>query len=207
MGILMAFFLFEQKLKNQTQYSLVSIQYLYSQRCGDFNSTDLNFVKLLNLIFSSKHFIISILDHQNYIFMIFEFGEIYICGKTGKTRMCFQSTNLRTVSHFISRNKTYFMFYFEIRNNFAVYHIPSGEIFIFENSSLKSILLNPNSELDYNFFKNNGTSSRFADSKDYLFNQMMTQICKIRSNQISKALNPDLNKILNEIHVDKIQIL
>jgi len=173
-------FSIEQKLENQKQYSNVSIQYLSSQRYEEYNSTDRSFIKLLNLIFSSKHFIASILNHQNYIFMIFHAGQISICGKTGKISICLQ----RTTNHFISRNVTYFMAFFETNNNFAIYHLPSGEIFYFQNSCLKSILLNPNSKVDYDFLKNNGKSSGLVDSKDSLFNQMMMHICKIKVNYL-----------------------
>ena len=72
-------------------------------------------------------------------------------------------------------------------NNFGVYHIASGEVFCFENSSLKSILLNPDANLDHDFLKQNGKFSGFADSKEHLFDQMMTHM-KIEVSESTKPL-------------------
>jgi hypothetical protein len=192
------FFSIEQKLKNHKQYSIMSLNHLFSP--GNFNSTDL---KLLNLIFSPKNFITSILNHQNYIFMIFQAGQISMCGKTGTMHICvFKVTNCtRAISHFISKDKTYFMSYFEKGNNYVVYHISSGEIFCFENTSLKSTLLNLNSKLDYNFLKNNGKSSRFVDTTNYLFNQRMTTLTvfKIDVDEMSKDRYSDFYELLKDI--------
>jgi len=180
------FFSIEQKLQNQKQYLIVSTTNLIFQFCGDLNLIDINFIKLLNFRFSSKHFMTSILNHKHYIFMIFQGGQIFLCGKTGKAHICVFKAKSCTpaISHFISREKTYFMSYFEKKNNFVVYHISSGEIFCFENSKLKSILLNPNSKLDYNFLKNNGKSSRFLNSEDNL----SSNICIIDIDEMSKPI-------------------
>ena len=140
------FFSIEQKLEKQKQYSIVSIQNLYCQHY----KTD---TKLLNLIFSSKHFITLILNHHNNISILFQRGELSICGKTGKLRFCSQKTKLHPISFFISENKTYLMSHIETSDTFVVFHISSGKIFSFKNLSLKSIFLNPNSKLDYEFLK------------------------------------------------------
>lgn len=173
---------------------------MYSQICGDFNSSDISFIQILNLIFSSKNLITSFLNNQNYIYIIFQAGQIAICGKTGETKICFRPTRIKSISHFISKTKTYFISYIEQYDNFIVYHITSGELFLFVNSSLKSILLNSNSKLDYEFFKNNGKSSGFVNSKDHLFVQMMHHICNIKYSQISDVFSkPRFKTILNEI--------
>jgi hypothetical protein len=92
-----------KKKKKEKEYSIVSIQNLVFPHY----STD---IKLLHSIFSSKYFITLILNHHNNIFILFQKGEISICGKTGKIRFCFQKTNLHPpISFFISENKTYLM--------------------------------------------------------------------------------------------------
>jgi hypothetical protein len=197
------FFFIEEKLENQTQYSTVSAQQLFSKRFADLDSTDASFIKLLNLTFSSKHFITFILNHHNNnIFILFQAGEIFICGKTGKIRMGFHCNNLINISHFMSHDKTYLMSFLETSANFIVYHIVSGELFLFENSSnLKSILLHQNSKLGYDFFKNNGKSLGFVHAKDFLYLQMMTHIMKIKVNETSEKLNSNsVNDLLNKIN-------
>jgi hypothetical protein len=198
------FFSIEQKLENEKQYSIVKIHDLFSE----YYSTDISFRKLVSLIFCSKQFITFILTHDNNIFILFQGGEISICGKTSNIRICFQNINEVHPSYFISTNKTYFMSYLETSNTFVIYHISSGEIFFFENSSLKSIFLNSNSKLDYDFLKNNGKSSGFVDSKNYLFNQIICHFCNVTSNKISKFLNPNqFNEILSEINkIRKIKL-
>jgi len=176
------FFTIEQKLESQKEYSIVSIQNLFSQ----YYPNDLSFIKLLRLKFCAKQFITIILNHQNYIFIIFQEGQISICGKTGKTRLCFQHDKFRPILFFISRNKSYFISYRE--SDCVVYHISSGEIFCFKNSSLKSILLNPNSKLNYDFLKENGKLCGFVNSEK-LFNQMVIHICEISFGEVSVALN------------------
>ena len=197
-------FSIEQKLENQKHYSLVSIASLFVLNCRDFNSINMpeRFFQVLNWTFSSKNFISSILNHQNSIFITFQAGQIFICGETGESSMCIQSNKTKEICHFISKNKTYFISYLKTSEHFVVYHISSGEIFVFENSSLKSIFLNPNYDLDYNFLKNNGKSSGFANSKDYLINQMMTHlshIWEINYSIFPKTLNPRFNDILNAL--------
>jgi hypothetical protein len=188
------FFSIEQKLEHK--YVIVSLQNLFSQQYP----TDTYFIKLLDLIFSPKYFITFISTHQNDIFIIFQAAQIFICGKTGHVRWCCQPNNLRKMTYFIPGNKTYFMSYLEPHDKFVVYHISSGEIFIFEiSSNLKSIFMNPNSKLDYDFLKNNGKSSGFVDSTNYLFNQMMAKICEITHGTMGKTSNQKLNEILNEI--------
>jgi len=167
------FFSIEKKLDNQQkQYSMIKIKHLFFQHY----STEINYIKLLNLIFSSKNFITSILNHENNIFIIFEQGQIFICGKTGRVRWYCQPT----ISRFISGNTAYFMSYFEENNDSVVYHIASGEIFCFKNSSLKSLFLHSNSKVDYTFLKNNGKSSGFVND------------------DLSKNFIPQLNEILNK---------
>ena len=170
------FFSIEQKLKKQKQYSIVNVQDLISQRFSTDLGRDSTGIELLNLIFSSKHFITLILNHHNNICILFQNGEIFICGKTGKTRVCFQKTKLHPISFFISENKTYLMLHIETSDTFVVFHIFSGKIFCFKNLSLKSIFLNPNSKLDYEFLKTNGESFQFVNSKDYLYHEMMCHI-------------------------------
>jgi len=186
------FFSIEQKFEKQ--YSIVKLQKVFMQTLA----IDFRVINLLSWIFSSKHFITFILNHQNNVFIIFKEGQILICGKTGKVSMCFQRDKLLLTSHFISRNKTFFMSYRKHNDNFVVYHISSGEIFSFSNS-LKSIFLNPNSILDYKFFKSNGISFGLIHSNDSLFNQMMGHICKIQN--LSKVSNPNrFDEVLNELH-------
>jgi hypothetical protein len=188
------FFSIEQKLEKQKQYSITSIEKLLSQS----QVADINYMILVKSTFSFKHFITIILNHYGNIFMIFKEGQIFICGKTGKVNVFFQSRKLHPIYHFISKKKVYLMSYGETNNNFFVYHISSGEIFCFENS-LKFILLNPNSDLDYDFLKNNGKSSEFLkEQDDFLLDQMTTDICLITSDS---SLNPNrFKEILNEIY-------
>jgi len=195
------FFSIEQKLQNEKQYTIMSIQTLFFKNCKTSNTSDSNTTKLLNLIFSSKHFITSILNQQDYISIIFQAGEILICGKTGKARMSCYNDESKTIFHFLPENKSYFMYIFEISNTFVVYHISSGELFYFDNySSLKSIFLNPNSIVDYDFFKNNAKSSKFANSTNFLSRQMMTYIYKMKVNKLSMLSHPkQVNEVLNEI--------
>jgi hypothetical protein len=165
------FITIEQKCLTLNQYSIVKIQELliFTKHCKTFNSNNTNFIKFLNLIFSSKHFITSILNDESYISIIFQAGEISLCGQTGKTRMYYKcNPSVQSLSHFIPRNKTYFISFLETCDDFIVYHISSRELFSFENSSLKSIVLNPNSKLDYNFFKKNGKFSGFLNPKHFV---------------------------------------
>jgi len=198
------FFSIEQKFLTSKKYSIVSIQYLLSQNCKDFNSNNLPFIKLLDLIFSSKHFITSLLHHENNIFMIFQTGEISFCGKTGKTRIFFQSNQFETISHFISEHKTYFISFYESSHNFVAYHIASRELFVFENSFLKSTVLNPSSKLDYDFFKKNGKFSGFVNSKHFVSMQTLSHLCEMSNTEIeidrsTVVLDPNfVNEILND---------
>jgi len=173
----------EQKLENQKQYSIVSIHKLFYQRY----SNNVNFIKLSSVKFSLKNFIAFILNHHNNIFILFQEGQIFICGKTGNFRACFQNNKPSTIFHFMSRNNTYYMSYLETTNDFVIYHISSGEIFCFMNSSLRSIFLNPNSNLDYDFLKKNGKSSGFVNPTEFLLSQMSTHICVLNC----KILNPN----------------
>jgi len=151
------FFSIERKLENEKNYKIVGINKLFFQH----HLTEISFIRLLNLIFSSENFITSILNLENNIFIIFQAGKILICGKTGQVRWWCQPT----ISHFICGNNAYFMSHFEENHDFVVYHLSSGEIFCFKNNlSLKSVFLisNSNWQLDYNFLKNNGKSSGFV---------------------------------------------
>jgi len=186
----------EQKCLTLNQYSTVTIQDLLlfikpcKVSCEQFNSNNRNLIKFLNLIFSSKYFITSILNDENYISIIFQAGEISLYGKTGKTRMYYKcNQSVQSLSHFIPRNKTYFISFFETSDAFIVYHISSRELFSFENSSLKSIVLNPNSKLDYNFFKKNGKFSGFLNPKHFVSLQMISQSVTIYPNVVDEMLN------------------
>jgi len=183
-------FYIEKKLKNQKQYSVVSIQSLFSQ----YFSIDISLANILNLIFSTKHFITFILNQDNEIFIIFQLGQIAICGKTGKIQMGFQSNILCPLSFISEISKTYFMAFLEKSNNIIFYHIASAEIFCFQ-----CIFGNPNSKLDYDFLKNNKKKSfELVDSQNCLFNQMVTHIYKIKCDEILKTPN-GFNEILNAI--------
>jgi len=163
----------EQKCLILNQYSTVTIQdLLFSRHCKNFNS-NISLIKFFNLIFSSKYFITSILNDESYISIIFQAGEIFLCGKTGKTKIFYKCNEFKSRSYFISRNTTYIISFLETSDDFVVYHISSRELFSCENSSLKSIVLNPNSKLDYNFFKKNGKFSGFAKPTDFLYKQIM----------------------------------
>jgi len=127
----------EQKILILNQYLIVNIQdlFLSVQHCKTFNSSNINLINLLK-IFSSKYFITSILNDESYISIIFQAGEIVLCGQTGKTSMYYKcNPSVQSLSHFIPRNKTYFISFLETRDDFIVV------IFLHENYFHLKILL------------------------------------------------------------------
>lgn len=159
-------FSIEKKMKHDLKYKSISLENLYP-------------LENLGFQISPNHFLNFAVNSYKTIHIIFKSAEIRLFLTESYLGIHIQACK---TTCYVSRNKNYFVRYFEMNDSFTVYHIPTGTGFLFQGFDWKEILMNPGEDLDYEFFVQNG---KLLTSCHHPKIQRMISQNKINNNNIN----------------------